>query len=136
MRSLLLPLFLTVSLCASGGMVSAQGKEQKPAIAVEKILALQPASLRVVVPASWADSNGHMNMRWYVAIFDDAGNVVQLRKLSEAGGEERRSAGVGTEVSGKEANIAEIYAACGAAVVPQRQDAAERVGGVTQTRML
>jgi hypothetical protein len=36
MRSLLLPLFLTVSLCASGGMASAQGEEQKPAIAVEK----------------------------------------------------------------------------------------------------
>jgi LmbE family N-acetylglucosaminyl deacetylase len=36
MRSLLLPLFLTVSLCASGGLASAQGEEQKPAIAVEK----------------------------------------------------------------------------------------------------
>jgi len=36
MRSLLLPLFLTVSLCASGGTASAQGEEQKPAIAVEK----------------------------------------------------------------------------------------------------
>src|SRR4029077_510786 len=36
MRSLLLPLFLTVSLCASGGIASAQGEEQKPAIAVEK----------------------------------------------------------------------------------------------------
>jgi LmbE family N-acetylglucosaminyl deacetylase len=36
MRSLFLPLFLIVSLCASGGMASAQGEEQKPAIAVEK----------------------------------------------------------------------------------------------------
>jgi len=36
MRSLLLPLFLTVSLWAPGGMASAQGEEQKPAIAVEK----------------------------------------------------------------------------------------------------
>ena len=36
MRSLLLPLFLTVSLCASSGIAFAQGEEQKPAIAVEK----------------------------------------------------------------------------------------------------
>jgi LmbE family N-acetylglucosaminyl deacetylase len=36
MRSLLLPLFLTVSLGASGGIASAQGEEQRPAIAVEK----------------------------------------------------------------------------------------------------
>jgi len=50
-----------------------------PAIAVDRILALQPPSLRLVVPESWADSNGHMNMRWYVAIFDDAGDELHER---------------------------------------------------------
>jgi acyl-CoA thioester hydrolase len=52
----------------------------KPApIALELITALAPASLRVVVPASWADANGHMNMRWYVVLFDDAGDELHER---------------------------------------------------------
>jgi acyl-CoA thioester hydrolase len=50
-----------------------------PALPVERVLALQPPSLRMVVPDSWADSNGHMNMRWYVAIFDDAGDELHER---------------------------------------------------------
>jgi acyl-CoA thioester hydrolase len=50
-----------------------------PAIAVESIVALQPASFRAVVPPSWADPNGHMNMRWYVAMFDDAGDELHER---------------------------------------------------------
>jgi acyl-CoA thioester hydrolase len=50
-----------------------------PGVAVESILALQPPSLRLVVPDSWADANGHMNMRWYVAIFDDAGDALHER---------------------------------------------------------
>ncbi len=50
-----------------------------PAIAVDRILALQPPSLRLVVPESWADSNGHMNMRWSVAIFDDAADRLHER---------------------------------------------------------
>jgi acyl-CoA thioester hydrolase len=50
-----------------------------PAVAVESILALQPPSLHLVVPPSWADSNGHMNMRWYVALFDDAGDELHER---------------------------------------------------------
>jgi acyl-CoA thioester hydrolase len=33
----------------------------------------------MVVPESWADSNGHMNMRWYVAIFDEAGDDLHAR---------------------------------------------------------
>lgn len=36
MRSLLLPSFLTFSLCASGGMAYGQGQEQKPETPVEK----------------------------------------------------------------------------------------------------
>jgi acyl-CoA thioester hydrolase len=31
------------------------------------------------VPDAWADSNGHMNMRWYVALFDDAGDDLHAR---------------------------------------------------------
>ena len=50
-----------------------------PALALEKILALGPPSLRIVVPDAWADANGHMNMRWYVAVFDDAGDDLHAR---------------------------------------------------------
>jgi acyl-CoA thioester hydrolase len=50
-----------------------------PPLAVESILALQPPSLSLVIPDSWADSNGHMNMRWYAAIFDDAGDELHER---------------------------------------------------------
>ena len=50
-----------------------------PALALERILALQPPSLSAVVPQSWADSNGHMNMRWYAALFDDAGDELHER---------------------------------------------------------
>lgn len=50
-----------------------------PQIALEDILALEPASLRSTVPACWADSNGHMNMRWYVALFDEAGDELHER---------------------------------------------------------
>jgi acyl-CoA thioester hydrolase len=50
-----------------------------PVIALKSILALQPAGFRAVVPGSWADANGHMNMRWYVALFDDAGDELHER---------------------------------------------------------
>lgn len=50
-----------------------------PSIPLEKILALQPACLELTVPESYRDQNGHMNMRWYVAIFDDAGDSLYLR---------------------------------------------------------
>lgn len=50
-----------------------------PRIAVESVVELQPPSLRTTVPAEWADSNGHMNMRWYVALFDDAGDELHER---------------------------------------------------------
>jgi acyl-CoA thioester hydrolase len=46
-----------------------------PAIPIDKITALAPACLRMTVPAEWADFNGHMNMRWYLAVYDDAGDV-------------------------------------------------------------
>ena len=50
-----------------------------PLIPLAKILELEPACLRTIIPQSYADSNGHMNMRWYVAIFDDAGDELHIR---------------------------------------------------------
>ncbi len=50
-----------------------------PAVPLEKILALEPACHRLTVPASYGDANGHMNMRWYLAIFDEAGEPLYPR---------------------------------------------------------
>ncbi|MFB3820409.1 MAG: thioesterase family protein [Candidatus Methylomirabilales bacterium] len=50
-----------------------------PTIALEKIVALDPPCLRLSVPESYRDANGHMNMRWYVALFDDAGDGLYER---------------------------------------------------------
>ncbi len=43
-----------------------------PTIPLEKITALTPV-YRLVVPQEYEDYNGHMNIRWYLGIFDDAG---------------------------------------------------------------
>ena len=50
-----------------------------PDIPLEKILALEPACLRMTVPEPYSDLNGHMNVRWYAAIFDDAGDTLHER---------------------------------------------------------
>jgi acyl-CoA thioester hydrolase len=50
-----------------------------PAISPHEILALSPACLTMTVPEEYRDENGHMNMRWYLAIFDDAGDVLHDR---------------------------------------------------------
>ena len=50
-----------------------------PAIALEDIRALGEPCLRLTVPESWQDANAHMNIRWYVVIFDDAGDVLHDR---------------------------------------------------------
>jgi acyl-CoA thioester hydrolase len=69
-----------------------------PAIPVEKILELEPPSLRRTIPPEWADSNGHMNMRWYVALFDDAGDELHERMgLTPAFHEQHRSGTVDLE---------------------------------------
>jgi acyl-CoA thioester hydrolase len=47
-----------------------------PLISLEQIAALGPPCLRLTVPESYRDNNGHMNVRWYMAIFDDAGDVM------------------------------------------------------------
>ncbi len=50
-----------------------------PSITPEQIADLEPPCLRVTVPESYLDANGHMNMRWYVAVFDDAGDGLYQR---------------------------------------------------------
>jgi acyl-CoA thioester hydrolase len=50
-----------------------------PHIPLEKILALEPACLRMTVPDTYRDENGHMNVRWYLAIFDEAGYTLHAR---------------------------------------------------------
>ena len=47
-----------------------------PHIPLEKIEALTPVCLRTKVPESYRDSNGHMNVRWYLVLFDDAGDTL------------------------------------------------------------
>jgi acyl-CoA thioester hydrolase len=46
------------------------------AISVEQISSLQPVCLRRTIPAEYLDLNHHMNMRWYVALFDDASDTL------------------------------------------------------------
>ena len=50
-----------------------------PPIPLQEILTLSPACLKMTVPEEYRDENGHMNMRWYLAIFDDAGDVLHGR---------------------------------------------------------
>lgn len=47
-----------------------------PDIPLRKLEDLEPPCLRMTVPDAWRDDNGHMNVRWYVAIFDDASDVL------------------------------------------------------------
>ncbi len=50
-----------------------------PEIPLEKILALEPSCLNMMVPENYSDANGHMNVRWYAAIFDEAGDSLHER---------------------------------------------------------
>jgi acyl-CoA thioester hydrolase len=43
---------------------------------LEQITALEPVCLRTTVPEQYRDSNGHMNVRWYLALFDDASDTL------------------------------------------------------------
>lgn len=43
-----------------------------PAVPLEKIMALMSV-YRLTIPPEYEDYNGHVNIRWYMAIFDDAG---------------------------------------------------------------
>ena len=48
-------------------------------IPLERVVALEPACLRMTVPESYRDANGHTNMGWCVAIFDNAGDDLYAR---------------------------------------------------------
>jgi acyl-CoA thioester hydrolase len=50
-----------------------------PTIPLEKVLALEPACLCTTVPERYRDENGHMNVRWYATIFDEAGDTLHER---------------------------------------------------------
>ncbi len=43
-----------------------------PTIPLDQITALT-LLLRTTIPIEYQDENGHMNVRWYMAVFDDAG---------------------------------------------------------------
>ncbi len=44
-----------------------------PVIPLENITAL-PIVYRATIPEAYRDANGHMNMRWYLHLYDEAGN--------------------------------------------------------------
>jgi acyl-CoA thioester hydrolase len=46
---------------------------------LEKIRALEPACLCITIPDAYRDKNGHMNVRWYSVIFDEAGDNLHER---------------------------------------------------------
>jgi acyl-CoA thioester hydrolase len=48
-----------------------------PAVPLEKITALVPV-YTLTIPEHYLDENRHMNMRWYLHIFDDAGYPVAI----------------------------------------------------------
>ncbi|MBK8021643.1 MAG: thioesterase family protein [Chloroflexi bacterium] len=43
-----------------------------PAVSLNAVRSLEPI-YRLIIPRAYEDENGHMNMRWYLAIFDEAG---------------------------------------------------------------
>ena len=46
-----------------------------PAISLDQLATL-PVVYRVVIPPDYEDRNGHMNMRWYLALYDEAGDAM------------------------------------------------------------
>lgn len=50
-----------------------------PSIPVDRVTLLEPVCLRLTIPETYVDANGHMNIRWYIAIFDDAGDALHER---------------------------------------------------------
>ena len=48
---------------------------RSPAISLDQLASL-PAVYRTVIPTAYEDRNGHMNMRWYLAIYDEAGDAM------------------------------------------------------------
>jgi acyl-CoA thioester hydrolase len=44
-----------------------------PAITLDQLASL-PAIYRAVIPPAYEDRNGHMNVRWYLTLYDEAGD--------------------------------------------------------------
>jgi len=45
-----------------------------PAISLDQLAPL-PVVYRAVIPPACEERNGYMNMRWYVALYDEAGDA-------------------------------------------------------------
>ena len=46
-----------------------------PTISLEQLASL-PEIYRLVIPPEYEDRNGHMNIRWYLVIYDEAGDAM------------------------------------------------------------
>ena len=46
-----------------------------PAISLDQLAPL-PVVYRAVIPPAYEDRNGHMNVRWYLALYDEAGDAM------------------------------------------------------------
>jgi acyl-CoA thioesterase FadM len=63
-----------------------------PHLTANQILELGPPCYRTVARADWTDRNDHVNIRWFVVIFDDAGDAFYLTVgLSDADHRPRES---------------------------------------------
>jgi acyl-CoA thioester hydrolase len=48
---------------------------RSPAISLDQLASL-PAVYRAMIPPPYEDRNGHMNMRWHLALYDEAGDAM------------------------------------------------------------
>jgi acyl-CoA thioester hydrolase len=63
-----------------------------PKLTVEQVKELGEPIYRALVPGRWADTNNHVNVRWYAVLYDDAGDVLHdLHGLTLASHRERNS---------------------------------------------
>ena len=46
-----------------------------PALSLDQLASL-PAVYRAVIPPAYEDRQGHMNVRWYLALYDEAGDAM------------------------------------------------------------
>ena len=46
-----------------------------PALSLDQLASL-PAVYRAVIPPAYEDRQGHLNMRWYLALYDEAGDAM------------------------------------------------------------
>ncbi|HXJ42984.1 MAG TPA: thioesterase family protein [Bryobacteraceae bacterium] len=47
-----------------------------PKLTLDQIRELGDPIYKTLIPDSWADTNGHVNVRWYAVLYDDAGDVL------------------------------------------------------------